>query len=319
MSRFRNARRTGLPAAWTLIDLMVALGIFGVLVALALPAVMAARGRVQQAQCASRLRQVGTALFQYEEIHGMLPANGPTLGHRFSVHTQIVEHLGIGAELDLRARPRGAAAAGAAEAAEAAEAFPVAPFRCPADSAGPADGASYRVCTGAGTAHDGAGVIDAADGAFPAARCTRLAQFADGLSHTALMSERHRPPADAPAYRIDDDVFLTGAFSTPFIAYPADYWRRRCTRPDLRTGVANGIGTSWLRHGFDQTAYNHVLPPNSLVPDCTPSAEAIDYQAAVAARSRHGGVNVLVGDGSVRSVADAVDADVWARLATLQD
>lgn len=58
---------------FSLIELLVVVGIGGVLVALSVPAVMQARERARRTQCSSNLRQIGLAISQYNDIHGCFP------------------------------------------------------------------------------------------------------------------------------------------------------------------------------------------------------------------------------------------------------
>jgi prepilin-type N-terminal cleavage/methylation domain-containing protein len=69
----RTPRSACHSAGFTLIELLVILTIIGVLIALTLPAVQAARESSRRSWCANNLRQIGVALHQYELAIGSLP------------------------------------------------------------------------------------------------------------------------------------------------------------------------------------------------------------------------------------------------------
>ena len=60
--------------AFTLVELLVVIAIIGILVALLLPAVQAAREAARRAQCVNQVRQLGIAFLNYEDTAKAFPA-----------------------------------------------------------------------------------------------------------------------------------------------------------------------------------------------------------------------------------------------------
>lgn len=66
--------KTRLQRGFTLIELLTVIAIVGVLIALLLPAVQSARESARQTQCRSNLRQNGSALHAFHDVHRHFPA-----------------------------------------------------------------------------------------------------------------------------------------------------------------------------------------------------------------------------------------------------
>ena len=79
-SRVTGPRRPA-STGFTLVELLVAIGVIAVLIGLLLPAVQAAREAARKAACQSNLRQLALAMQSYESVHSSFP-----IGHQFAMH-----------------------------------------------------------------------------------------------------------------------------------------------------------------------------------------------------------------------------------------
>lgn len=78
----RNACRSSAKAklGFTLVELLVVIAIIGILVALLLPAVQAAREAARRMQCVNQMKQIGLAVLNYESARTEFPPGGISYG-----------------------------------------------------------------------------------------------------------------------------------------------------------------------------------------------------------------------------------------------
>ncbi len=293
------------PRAFTFVEILVVIAVIGLLTALLIPAVQAAREAARRNQCSNNLHQLGLALHGYADTFGAFP---PGLGSRgFSAHVELLPHLEL-ANLynSINFNMTGMVAPFENRTAVSSS---VAVFHCPSDDAPVPAGmgrTSYAGNRGIGVQKFGY------NGAFAVGEPVALASFTDGLSNTAAMAEWL---SSGPLEGVRDprrNVLRTQrALLAPneFDAFAA-----ACRGLDPLTaplGAPPVKGTNWLVGEFGQTLYNHTLKPNQN--SCT-NDTAFQQGAWTAGSGHPGGVNLLFADGHTRLVRDAISLVVWRGL-----
>ncbi|WP_165071452.1 DUF1559 family PulG-like putative transporter [Paludisphaera rhizosphaerae] len=327
---------------FTLIELVVVVGVISLLASLTLPAVQFAREAARRMVCHNNLRQIGLALHGYHEINSCYPiCNTNRFGKRqsdggvniiyagaFSFHVRLIPFLenrpvynAINFEvgtmspflLGVNELPSKQKQSIAINATAAATCVPT--FLCPSDG-GQFNGAgnNYRANVGTGPApRRSAEFRDSGNGLFQDLGLTRSAYVVDGLSHTVAFSERLRGSGMVGHPAADRDYW-----AMPSNIVSADSLLQGCqivARPGATPAFVNS-GRSWFWAGRDCTSYSHTQRPNGPTPDCIAARMSSPIGMATA-RSRHPNtVGALMGDGSVRTVRDAIDTAVWRGLGT---
>ncbi|MGL6196239.1 MAG: DUF1559 domain-containing protein, partial [Thermoguttaceae bacterium] len=96
---FRRRDKTQ-ATAFTLVELLVVIAIIGILIALLLPAVQAAREAARRMQCTNNFKQMGLAVHNFHDAHGVLPPAAISSG-RASLFVLIFPYLEQTALYDL--------------------------------------------------------------------------------------------------------------------------------------------------------------------------------------------------------------------------
>ncbi len=301
------------------------IAIIGILIALLLPAVQAAREASRRTSCRNNLRQLGLAMLMFHDSRRQFPPGrgspNPRIFSALAYLLPYVEQGGLYSRLDLESAPLdvvilGVPYSGANNAAAAVEVVNV--LQCASDPASgrvPGSrygGTNYVACVGSGLVDHGT-LVDA-DGVFYRGSEVRLADIRDGSAQTIGFSERtfgpggNAPPAvPAPDYPDQPEPLVLELKSG------TDVFMTNCLAPELGTWFVER-SAKWILGNYGNTLYNHYHPPNAKTWDCMNIQQ---QKGQFAARSYHGpGVNGLFFDGHVDFLADSIDLSVWRSLST---
>lgn len=314
---------------FTLIEVLVVVGVISLLIALILPAVQSARESARRTQCAANLRQIGIAMNVYVGTEGSFPGIGanpksPSTHFDMAPLARLLPGLEQNSVYNsinfLVLQSFGPVIPENQTAASTT----LAVFLCPSDGMALPAGSgptNYRLNLGAGYCCIPDPTAPVEVGPFQWHRWVRPADITDGLSMTAIVSERLRGDGRADRWDPTRDAWYADFTRNPL--YPIDDAVEHCNSLTSSNPAHSSVGGAfWIRSGFDNTWYDHATAPNSRVPDCTPHNVEAGRRGSpgigvYAARSAHpGGVSVLTADGAVHRVADGVALPVWRALGT---
>ena len=329
-------RRSG----FTLIELLVVIAIIGILIALLLPAIQAAREAARRMQCTNNLKQCVLALHFYHDSYSVLPGIMPYAQQTFSVQAKLLPFLEKANLQDLvnfdkpilGNGPTGALSADNAEAAK----YVVPVFRCPSDgerdiytefftlSPGQAfAGGNYMVCTGSatGTNYD---IRHETDGLFYLNSYRKMADVADGTSTTLAMSETllGDHTTDTPGLMpCDTDPSRCMARGNAWVPNDPGPGYPGISNPDIPVDLLSNPANVWV--GWRAMAWiiskPHFGTFSTYSPPNPPYADWVAIgNGFLAARSLHpGGLNAAMADGSVRFIGNSIGLDAWRALGTV--
>lgn len=323
-ARGDRAERSALRGShgFTLVELLVVIAIIGVLVALLLPAVQAAREAARRSQCVNHLKQLGLALHNYHDTYGAFPARmsglnqrQPNVGSwgRYSAHVALAPFFEQAALFDQF---------------YANNQVPwdntdwnnvvLSNLLCPSDgvktnaasSTAPRGLNNYVYCGGDGLAFTrngssyspSTGTNDwptSQRGIFGLYNWSGFESITDGSSNTIAISEAVRPWGDNTLGNI-----AVGSLGSNPQECRATFNGRTYVQGVSGTGYAVR-GFRWADGGAWFKAFTTNVPPNSA--NCS-TGTSNQTEGAFSASSHHpGGINACMADGSVRFVSDTID------------
>ena len=330
----------GSRAGFTLIELLVVIAIIGVLIALLLPAVQAAREAARRSQCTNNLKQIGLALHNYHSAMGSFPlmtgygvaATNPKSKSTWHGPGVLVFILGF-----MEQKPMynafnfnascllGCASKDQIQNRTILQSS-LSVYQCPSDtgstrypsgtnygaSVGPMFrwGDSPRFGVGMFTASGSLGIRNVTDGTSNTIAFGEML-IGDGNSATMNGAEEYRGVSWPTGGRGSgsNQVMPLAAGNLQKYIQTCDATRRS------RKGELNDARLYWstarMHHG---SCMNTLLPPNSKHADCMyyPASDGLHSE-----RSRHpGGGNILMADGSVHFIKSSINPRTWWALGT---
>lgn len=311
--------------AFTLIELLVVIAIIAVLIALLLPAVQQAREAARRTQCKNSLKQIGLGLFNYESTFNTFPIGSRNDGMGgfgpswWAGTLPYIDYAPLYNRLNFSGSQCGWVGAGSGNGdlnGQASNGVNIPLMSCPSSPLPPmikvgnynVNGNQYLGISGAVTGNGftearvvnccnccstqaGSGVI-ASGGVFVANQSIPIRMMTDGTSNVMMVGE-------------------CSNFLMPGQVNPAstDGW--------LMGSSGNGSGSSFDGSRADNiTTINY--PPNSVT--TATAGVSQNYGSNNGLLSAHvGGVQVLLGDGTVRFISNNINMLTLRYLATRDD
>lgn len=324
---------------FTLVELLVVIAIIGILIALLLPAVQAAREAARRSQCSNNLKQMALAVHNYADTFKVFPPKkaGTQIGGCAKCNAQygtgwmrltpFYEQQQIFDEWSSAQTYNGISYTPFGPCPWDGTAGSYVPYQrqvptllCPSDGQAANKGATARgrvnymfsvgdtiisgsTADGDPPCQQGMGQNDCTDsrGAFAnfAARID-FADFEDGTSNTLMLSERLYGAPQATVGRGTSRGVINP--TSPITCYNAV----STTDPKVFTGATSNWAGRWDHGSASHIGFTTVLPPNA--PSCANGNNDNRTQGVYPPTSAHpGGVNAAMTDASVRFISETID------------
>jgi prepilin-type N-terminal cleavage/methylation domain-containing protein/prepilin-type processing-associated H-X9-DG protein len=293
---------------FTLVELLVVITIIGILIALLLPAVQAAREAARRMQCSNNLKQTMLGMHLYHEQKEVFPAGDSDLAYWAKTGNMVTWAVYLLPFLEQENVTRGT------DLTNAGDTSPIFRVRiqtycCPSDNAGL--GPQSYDPSGPGLTRSNVVACFSADGYFAEPEYTQNPSSATNPSRASGKRALFNVNIARSIAQVVDGTSNTVAISE-IIAGPDK-------STDLRGEWFNDFGSGYV----------HMFGPNSkndseVSGHCDPSKVHCDELAGswpdqrYAASSYHpGGVNVGLADGSGGFVSDTINLAVWQALGSI--
>ena len=320
---------------FTLVELLVVIAIIGILVALLLPAVQAAREAARRGHCTNNLKQLGLGLLSHADVHGHLSHGGwrwnwagdPDAGfgreQPGNWHYTILPFIEQGALFELGSGLSGTAKA---EALGQMMATPVATYVCPSRRSAVAHPLHTDPFKNAVNPKVGGKTDYVANGGYHPrisfnifADLTLVSEAADpnwsGWQDEDYLRRRYDcDGAVCSGYTVQLRQFTDGLSNTYFIG------EKHIGTDGYRTGKDEGDNDG-LSTGHDKDFYRWTTgPPDYDCESCAPRQDTPGYRNFAAFGSAHPSAsNYVFGDGSVHVISYDVDRVLHGRLGSRAD
>lgn len=311
---------------FSLIDLVVVGVIVMIAIALLLPATRTARGAARRAQCSNNLKQMGLAFHNYHDTYKAFPSGGDSV-QRFTFWYNLLPYLDQDPMFQqLDAGSEGSGQPNAANLA-ALSGWKPGLFYCPSSPLDAVDSRGVVLPTYAGisgSADSGrsnlyssvagkAGVVSSG-GILVPNESVPIGDVKDGLSETILLGEQSNWVKDSAGNLVDGRSSAGSARAAGFMLGPM-LPRIEKTPGDTSNVWAIGDNRTWnlttIRWGINDSTYDGHVPSNG---------RQLDGGTNKAIQSAHeNGAFVLLGDGAVRFVTEALDIQILQNLGCKSD